>query len=296
MSEAREGLVVSVFGRRLLVETQQGEPLPCQIKGRELRPVCGDRVRWQPQPDGSGLVLEILPRHSLLNRHDARHGPQPLAANLDRLLILTAAVPAPEPFLVDRYLVAAEAAGIPALLAFNKLDLPEAPAQAGFLDEFAALGYPTFKISARTGTGLPALRQALRGHLGAVVGQSGVGKSALLNALMPAAAARIGEISQATDTGRHTTTVAALYHLPDGGELIDSPGVRGFHLTPMPPRELARCFVEFRPFIGTCRFSDCLHSEEPGCTVKTAVENSRISPRRYESYRLLCRSNGLRLD
>ncbi|MGH8371089.1 MAG: ribosome small subunit-dependent GTPase A, partial [Gammaproteobacteria bacterium] len=195
-----------------------------------------------------------------------------------------------DPALLDRYLVAAEILKIPPFILLNKTDLLNTPRPAvceQALDEFAAIGYTILKTSAVSGAGIHALGESLRGHTAVVVGQSGTGKSSLLKALVPAAEIRIGEISQATDEGRHTTTVSALYHLPGGGDLIDSPGVRGFQLWPIPVRDLADGFVEFRTCPGKCKFSDCSHLHEPGCRITAAVGNGAISRRRYESYRTL---------
>lgn len=204
------------------------------------------------------------------------------------MLVMVAPRPEPDPFMLDRYLAAAEVLRLSALLAFNKTDLLadiESSECNRRLDEFIAIGYAMLKVSVHSGEGLQTVREALRGCTGVVLGQSGVGKSSLLQALVPEAEIRIGEISQATDAGCHTTSVAALYHLPEGGALIDSLGVRNFHLWPLPPAQLAQSFVEFRKYAPQCRFSDCLHKQEPGCAVTATVTNNAISARRYQSYR-----------
>lgn len=288
MNSAFEARVIVNFGRHMTVETPEGIQIDCRIKGRSMRPVCGDRVSVEPQPDASGLITAIKERQSLLVRHDRRLGQQPLAANVDRMLVVIAPKPAFDLNMIDRYLAAAEILEIPPVLVLNKIDLLDEPQRAvadGALGEYAAIGYTILKTSAVAGRGIAALAERLQGHTGVVVGQSGTGKSSLLKALAPDAEVRIGEISHATDEGRHTTTVSALYHLPSGGELIDSPGVRGFQLWPMPPRELARGFVEFGRYYGQCRFADCSHLREPDCRVRQAVENGELNRRRYESYR-----------
>ncbi|HET7921212.1 MAG TPA: ribosome small subunit-dependent GTPase A [Gammaproteobacteria bacterium] len=284
-----EGQVIVNFGRHMTIETATGQQIECRIKGRRLRPVCGDFVSGERLPDGTGRIKLIQERHALLLRHDARLGNVALAANVDRMLVVVAPKPAAEPALIDRYLVAAENLGIEALLLLNKLDLPGSVGVRDVLEEFAAIGYPVLQVSTVDGTGIAALGEVLRHHTGVVVGQSGTGKSSLLKALVPTAEIRIGEISSASEEGRHTTTVSALYRLPNGGKLIDSPGVRGFQLWPMPVRQLAQGFIEFRASTGTCRFSDCRHLHEPGCGVRASLERGEISPRRYESYRSLCR-------
>lgn len=290
MTDTFEGRVIVNFGRHMTVETAAGEQMECRIKGRSLRPVCGDLVSGERLADGDGWITAIQERHSLLVRHDSHLGRQPLASNVDRMFVVVAPRPAFDPALLDRYLVAAEILKIPALILLNKIDLLGTPRPAGCelaLDEYAAIGYTILKTSAISGAGIHALGESLQGHTGVVVGQSGTGKSSVLKALVPAAEIRIGEISRATDEGRHTTTVSALYHLPGGGDLIDSPGVRGFQLWPIPAQELADGFVEFRACPGQCKFSDCSHLHEPGCRITAAVGNGTISRRRYESYRTL---------
>ncbi|HET7649824.1 MAG TPA: ribosome small subunit-dependent GTPase A [Gammaproteobacteria bacterium] len=290
MSTAFEGRVIVNFGRHMIVETPEGTEIDCRIKGRSMRPVCGDRVTVERMADASGLITAVKERRSLLVRHDRRLGQQPLAANIDRMLVVIAPKPSFDVSMIDRYLAAAEILNITPVLVLNKTDLldeTQRVATEQTLGEYAAIGYSTLKTSVFTGNGIAGLAESLNGHTGVVVGQSGTGKSSLLKALAPGAEVRIGEISYATDEGRHTTTVSALYHLPAGGELIDSPGVRGFQLWPMPPKELARGFVEFGRYNGQCRFSDCSHLHEPGCRVREAVERGELIRRRYESYRAI---------
>lgn len=290
MAALREGRVIVNYRRQMDVETPEGERVTCLTRGRRLQPVCGDRVRWREQADGTGVIEEILPRHSLLFRYDPRRQRQPLAANLDRMIIVTAPEPRLEPFLIDKYLVAAEAIGVRPLIALNKLDLLEdGRAYAGLLSEYEALGYPTLRLSAARGEGVQALAEALRDHRAVLVGASGTGKSSILQALLPGVDIRTGEISRARGEGRHTTTRTTLYALPGGGELIDSPGVRDFMLWPMPVTELREHFVEFREPGRACRFNDCTHREEPGCGVRAAVERGAIPRRRYDSYRGLAK-------
>lgn len=292
MSNMLDGRVIVNFGRHMTVETAPGELIECRIKGRSLHPVCGDFVTVERLNDGSGRITAIHERRSLMVRHDQRLGQQPLAANVDRMIIVVAPKPAPDPAMIDRYLAAAEILKIPPVIVLNKIDLLDAASPASpeqYLNEYAAIGYTILKTSAVTGAGMAVLGETLRRHTGVVVGQSGTGKSSLLKALVPDAQIRIGEISRATDEGRHTTTVSALYHLPGNGDLIDSPGVRGFQLWPLSARELANGFVEFRAYLGRCKFSDCSHLHEPGCSVIAAVEGGEIGRRRYQSYRTLSR-------
>jgi ribosome biogenesis GTPase len=280
--------VVVNFGRQAVLETAAGERVECKILGRKLRPVCGDEVEWKRLDDG-GLITGILPRRSLLARHDVRTHQQPLAANVDRILVVTAPEPEPDPWMLDRYLAAARASSIEASLLLNKSDLPGAadPAVREVLAEFRQLGHPVLEVSAETGAGMPELEAHLREHIAVLVGQSGVGKSSLVRRLTGTESIRVGEISEATGEGRHTTTSTHLFHLPGGGDLIDSPGVRDFTLWPMEIAELATLFEEFVPLAPHCRFADCLHLREPGCAVKAAVEKGAISERRYTSYKRL---------
>lgn len=290
MEQRFTGRVIVNYGRHMTVETGAGELVECRLKGRSLRPVCGDVVSAERLTEGAGWITEIQKRDSLLVRQDARLGQQPLAANVDRMIVVVAPKPALDTAMIDRYLAAAEILKIPPIILLNKVDLID-DAQAALseqvLSEYDGIGYTILRTSVISGKGLRTLSESLRTHIGVVVGQSGTGKSSLLKALVPGAEIRIGEISNATDEGRHTTTVSALYHLPDGGDLIDSPGVRGFQLWPMPARELAGGFVEFHAYLGRCKFSDCSHLHEPGCSIIAAVENTVISRRRYESYRTL---------
>jgi len=259
------------------------------LAGRRLRPVCGDRVIWRRPLDGSdGLVTEILPRDTELARPSRKGDREVLAANLTLVVVVSAPRPPPDPFLVDRYLAAAELMGVAAVLAYNKSDL-DPDAAALDLSEFSAIGYPVLEISAQEGTGLEALRRHLSGQTSILVGHSGVGKSSIINALMPHAEIRTASLSESTGEGRHTTTASVLHRLPCGGELIDSPGVRDYAPPPVDSRDVASAFREIADLAGECRFSNCQHMQEPGCAVKTAAGSGRVSTRRYESYRRLFR-------
>jgi ribosome biogenesis GTPase len=255
----------------------------CQLKRRSLKPVVGDTVLWDPEPDGTGTLTEIEPRRSELTRIDSRGRPEIIAANVSQLAIVLAPDPAPDWFLLDRYLAAAELGGFAGLIVFNKTDL--APATPAELGDYAALGYPACRTSAARGDGLAALAAAMRGKRSTLIGQSGVGKSSLLNALVGDAIQSVGELSGKSGQGRHTTTTAVLYALPGGGELIDSPGVRDYAPYIAEPRRVAAGFLESR--IAACRFQDCRHLAEPDCAVKAAVAEGLISARRYASYERL---------
>lgn len=290
MNALRDGRVIVNYRRQMEVESPEGERVLCITRGRRLQPVCGDRVRWRPAADGTGVIEAIRERSSLLFRYDTRRREQPLAANLDRMLIVSAPEPALDPFLIDKYLVAAEAIGVIPRIVVNKADLIGEPARFDtLLADYAAIGYEGLQVSAENGLGMTRLIRDLAGHTGVLVGASGTGKSSILQALLPGTEIRTGEISTARGEGRHTTTRTTLYHLPDGGELIDSPGVRDFMLWPMSVGELRGHFPEFREPAAQCRFNDCTHREEPGCGVRSALDAGRISKRRYDSYRGLAK-------
>jgi ribosome biogenesis GTPase / thiamine phosphate phosphatase len=275
-----------------LVEAASGELVRCHVPRRLGRPVCGDRVRWaRTDATDQGVLVEILPRSNELLRHDPRAQQRVMAANIERLLIVLAPAPAPDLALLDRYLVAAELLRLQPCLVFNKSDLLDAPALRHWQSElqtYVALGYPVVFTSLRSGEGLDNVRRMLDGMTGIVVGQSGVGKSSLVSALVPDLELRTQCLSEASGAGQHTTTTTRLYALPGGrGCIIDSPGVRDFRLWPAAATELVKGFRELREAAPLCRFPDCRHLQEPGCEVRRRVEAGAISPRRHASYRQL---------
>jgi len=281
-----EGVVISRFGKRADVEDARapGPIWRCHIRANIDSLVAGDRVVWQRTAD-DGVVTARHERRSVLHRPDMHGTPRPAAANLDQIVVVIAPEPPPHANLLDRYLAAAEDAGLHALILLNKTDLgTQAAALEPLLAIYRAIGYPVLRASAGAAGGIAALETALVGHTTAFVGQSGVGKSSLIAALLPHEDIRIGELSQAVAKGRHTTTAARLYHLPRGGELIDSPGIREFGLGHLDTARIANGFVEFRPHLGRCRFRDCEHRDEPGCELRAAVEAGAVSPQRYAGY------------
>ncbi|MCG8433793.1 MAG: ribosome small subunit-dependent GTPase A [Gammaproteobacteria bacterium] len=287
-----EGRVIVNYRRNALIETKHGERIDCLVKGRNLKPVCGDVVNWVKNADGTCVIKAITPRHSLLYRYDSRKKRQPLAANIEQIVIVAATEPAVDVFTIDKYLVAAHAVGVKAMLVFNKADLAETktpPTFAQLKIEYENLGYPVKQTSVVTGKGIKNLAEDLRNHINVLVGPSGVGKSSLVKSLLPDEDIMIEAISEARGEGRHTTTRTTLYHLPTGGDLIDSPGVREFILWPMPVAELGQYFPEFNALKEKCRFSNCLHLAEPACAVKIAAAEGDILPRRYDSYRGLAK-------
>lgn len=284
------GLLITNFGASVEVEAEDGSTRRCLLRQNLEELVVGDRVVWQADREGGGVVVAVEPRHSLLQRPDFSGRLRPVAANIDQILVVFAPLPAYSTELIDQYLVAAESTGIaPALLA-NKTDLLDEAARTALeqaLAPYRGLGYPLLHASTHARHGLDELTAALRGKHSVFVGQSGVGKSSLVKALLPETAIRVGELSEASGLGQHTTSASRLYHLPAGGNIIDSPGVREFRLWEMTREELAWGFIEFRPHLGRCRFRNCRHNGEPGCALEAALESGEISAVRLASFRRL---------
>jgi ribosome biogenesis GTPase / thiamine phosphate phosphatase len=290
MSATIVGSVIASFGRHVLVRTAAGAELRARPFGRALAVVCGDEVRCRIDPHHEEVhVTEVLARRNALWRANSRGGAEPVVANLDRLLVVLAPLPLPDLFVVDRYLSAATAADIPATLIVNKSDRGGDAGLAAELDAYAAAGFPAIRCSARSGAGMELLLTALApGTRAALVGQSGVGKSSLVRRLLPQSEVAIGELVR-EEEGRHTTTAARLFDLPQGAALIDSPGVRDFAPAVSALDERTLGFPEVARLAPGCRFSDCRHLREPGCAVRAAAEEGTWHARRYESYRRLRR-------
>jgi ribosome biogenesis GTPase len=293
LGREQEGLVVAHYGTQVAVESESGSVRRCHLRANLETLVTGDRVVWC-DGDPTGVVVAQLARHSALSRPDARGRLRPVAANIDQILVVIAPLPQPHANLVDRYLVAAETIGIEPVIVLNKVDLLERDAALRrqvdtLLATYPPLGYTILHTSSLRG-GLEALRAALGGRVSVFAGQSGVGKSSLVNALLPDAALPVGDLSEYAGKGTHTTTTARLLHLPSGGTLIDSPGIREFGLWHMTREEVARGFREFRPHLGRCRFRDCRHRQEPGCAILAAHDRGAITAARLESFRQIADS------
>jgi ribosome biogenesis GTPase len=280
-----EGLVLSHLGQAIAVEDRHGAIILCQTRRQIGAITVGDRVTFISAGEGLGRVESILPRTTLLTRPAHAGRIRPVAANLDQVMVVVAPEPEPDWLLVDQYTAAAAHRGIPLAIIINKIDrLSERTALEEEMAHYRAMGYACYPVSARTGEGLSGLREALKGKCSILSGQSGVGKSSLTNALLPGKNLKTRELSEKAGLGRHTTTAAMLYHLPDGGDLIDSPGVAVFGLAEINAEQLALGYIEFRPFLDHCRFNDCRHREDKGCAVREAAESGDIHMPRYQRY------------
>jgi ribosome biogenesis GTPase len=304
ISSTLVGTVTKILGKEVSVRTEtppDGRVYECYLRGRLFedstghtrnRIAVGDRVELDEVSKGKGVIHRVLPRERALVRlvPGRRAKLHVLAANVDQIVIVSALVDPPfKAGLIDRYLVIAHQAGIAPALCLNKIDLGDAAMRAEAASVFSiyrGLGYPVVETSARTGAGIAELRALLAGKRSVLVGHSGVGKSKLAAALQPGIHLSSGEVDR-RGRGRHTTTASTLFPLDFGGELVDTPGVRELSIRHVKREELERCFPEFRPFLGRCRFASCSHLPEPDCAVKAALDERAIFRERYESYRRL---------
>ncbi len=284
-----EGTVVAAHGRHYLIELADGSTLPCFPRGKKSELACGDRVQLERSGEAQGVINTILPRSSLLYRSN-EFRQKLIAANVTLVVIVVATEPSFSDELVTRCLIAAESQDIEALIVLNKCDLIERlPDAEAALSPFARLGYSILHLSALGE--VDALRTQLAGQTSVLVGQSGMGKSTLVNTLVPTAGARTREVSEALDSGRHTTTHATLYRLPDGAALIDSPGLQEFGLHHLSRSELEHGFREYRAWQGHCRFRNCRHDREPGCAIREAVEAGDVDASRHDTFLRLCQQS-----
>ena len=279
------GQIVAAFGRQYLVEIANGEVLSCVLRGKKSGAVCGDQVQVKHTTVGQGVIEAISPRNTLIYRSNTIRK-KLIAANITQIIIVISAVPSFDEDLVNRCLVTAENQNIKALIVLNKTDLIN-PTRAVLpkLLLYQKIGYALVQLSAEKD--ITPILPYLQGHLNVLVGQSGMGKSTLINALIPDADRATAKISNTLDSGRHTTTHAQLYHLDKNTHIIDSPGIQEFGLHHISNTDLAWGFIEFHPYIGRCKFSDCLHINEPNCALDRAVQENKIDPRRLGFYRRL---------
>lgn len=279
------GTIIAAHGRQYRVELADGETLLCYPRGKKSEAACGDHVTVQRSGD-QGVIHTIEPRRSLLYRSNA-FKEKLIAANVTQLVVVVATEPSFSDELVTRCITVAESQDLPALIVLNKSDLADRLSAAReALRQFERLGYRILELSALAGG--DTLRPLLSHHTSVLVGQSGMGKSTLTNALIPHANAPTREISESLDSGKHTTTHATLYRLDADSALIDSPGLQEFGLGHLSAGEIEHAFLELRPLLGQCRFRNCRHDREPDCAVQDAVRRGQIDPRRYAVFRTLC--------
>ncbi len=287
-TEAQTGLVITRYGQRLLVENNAGELVQCTARRNIDLSVAGDQVIFQTTDNDQGVVTALLERDNILKRSNKL-----IAANIDELCLVVAIKPHYQFDLIDRYLIVAEKYNLPIRIIVNKIELSGNTKQ--LQNDFAmyeAIGYPVNYLSVKTETGIEALKAQLDNKTQLFLGQSGVGKSSLINALIPTLNLRVNEISSKSKLGKHTTTNTTLYHIPSGGDLIDSPGVREFHLDTLSSQDISNGFREFNAFVEQCKFRNCTHTNEPNCGIKNALKAGSIHPKRYASYLTLIETPG----
>lgn len=300
LGNTQNGLVISRFGQHADIEDlETGTIHRCNLRRSIETLVSGDKVVWRAGIEAmagiSGVVEAVEPRSSVLTRPDYYDGLKPVAANVDQMIIVSSVVPELSLNIIDRYLIVSELLDIQPLLLLNKVDLLDDELRAQYqewLDIYTKLGYQVLFVSRETKEGIEELKSLLQDKVNVFVGQSGVGKSSLVNAILPDLDEEIeeGEVSKTSGLGQHTTTAAKLYHLPTGGDLIDSPGVREFGLWHLTPEEITNSFIEFRPYLNGCKFRDCKHLDDPGCIIRAAVENGEISAVRFDNYHRILES------
>lgn len=279
-----QGLIVAAFGRRFLVECSDARVRDCVTRGKRNDYACGDRVEILGQSESEGVIEQCAPRTTLLYRSD-RWKQKLLAANVTQMVMVVAPVPSFDLGVLDCCLAAAEHAGIRPLIVLNKADLPESAACEAKLALYTGMGYPLLHLAATQS--VAALQPHLAGHCSVLVGESGMGKSTILNALVPQAAALTQDVSASLGTGKHTTSHARLHHLDAHSSIIDTPGVQAFGVHHLGVDGLAAAFMDFRPWLTQCRFRDCRHLEEPGCAISAAHAAGQIDTRRLAAYRAL---------
>lgn len=293
-----QGVVVKNAGSVYAVRLGDGAIIECRVKGnfrlkgiKSTNPVAvGDVVKLQLRDDGTAYIIDILPRKNYIVRKASNLSKQShiLAANLDLcLLVVTINHPATSTTFIDRFLASAEAYSVPVVLLFNKTDLyneAENEELKYLVALYKSIGYRCLECSATEGRGIEELKGVIQGKVVLLAGNSGVGKSSLVNAISPSVAAKVGEISRMHDTGMHTTTYSEMFELMPGSFLVDTPGVKGFGSYNMDSEEIAHYFVEFFELSAECKYGNCTHTHEPGCAVLAALEEGRIAPSRYQSY------------
>ena len=288
---SQEGLIVAAYGKRYNVELPDGRILSCVTRGKKVDNAAGDRVTVTLTSENEGVIEKTAARNTLLYRSNAFKS-KILAANVTQILIVLATQPSFYEDLLNRCLVAAEAAGIRAAIILNKCDLPN-PQAMQKLEQYAALGYLTLQLNAKAS--VDSLKPLLSGHTSVLVGQSGMGKSTIINSLLPEARSKTQEISATLDSGKHTTTATHLYHLDSDSAIIDSPGLQEFGLYHIEEADLEYAFIEFRPLIGHCKFNNCTHTHEPECAILDAFKNGQIAPERLQIFQQIRTENTVQI-
>lgn len=288
----QSGLVITNFGKRVLVEADDGQEYSCSIRQHLGKLAAGDKVIWQQDLEPlSGIVSQVKERQNLLSRPGFRGEIRMVAANINTIAIVVPVLPEISADMIDRYLIAAEQLQIPSFIILNKIDLIGEGNHCQRLDAlmqpYSSLELDIVEVSNKKRSGMNGLIAALDDHTSVFVGPSGAGKSSLIKSLIPDQEIRIGELSAATGLGSHTTSNSILYHLPDGGNIIDSPGVRVFSPSPCDLATLEKYFQDFAPYLGQCRFNNCTHRHEPGCAILGAVEAECVSKQRVDSFHRL---------
>lgn len=292
-SEPQQGLVTARYLRHVDVKPSDAPDTTvlCNVRRNINSLAVGDTVTWEKEGKG-GVVTAVYPRHSLIERPDGFGKLKPVAANIDQLFIVLADAPEPHSILLDRYLLAAEDAGIQANIVLNKMDKAEQEAPfEPLLAIYRALAYPVFVVSCITKRGFAELEAALVHQSSVFVGQSGVGKSSIINVLLPEVGAPTGALSEHVAKGRHTTTTSKLFDLPKGGYIIDSPGIREFHLNHLSREQIYAGFRELHEVLGQCQFRDCQHDQEPGCAIQDFIDAGKIHPSRVQSLQYILNQN-----
>lgn len=280
-----EGLIITRFGRHVLLETSEKKHIHCSIRPALHSLVAGDRVLWRAEKNGQGVVVSLYPRQTVLGRPDKQGQLKPVAANITQLIIVVAPKPIISWPLLDSYLVIAEFLRLQAIIVLNKTDLESQVIQDQLRSQYGALGYPVLFTHFHDKKGYLALQSILNHQVSVFVGQSGVGKSSIITQLLPDEInIQTAEISTHTDLGCHTTTNSYFYPIPTGGALIDSPGVREFGLWHMPQKDIANGYREFRPYLTQCKFRNCDHQQSPGCALIAAIKRGEITPTRHDNY------------